>query len=253
MKVFVISDIHIDYAENKEWLLNLSDEDYKDDILLLAGDLTENLNSLSQSFESLVRKFRKVLFVPGNHELWVGRDDNRSHSLEKYQQVCNIAIESGVALEPYHIDDLSIVPLLGWYDFSFAEPGSMLLDTWMDFRLCKWPEGTELKDVTKFFLDQNTKHLQTNNETIISFSHFLPRIDLMPPYIPQSYRFVYPVLGCNGLEEQIRVLNPSIHVYGHSHVNRHVTIDGVKYINNAFGYPSEHNIAMKELLCVHEC
>jgi hypothetical protein len=44
-----------------------------------------------------------------------------------------------------------------------------------------------------------------------------------------------------------------MHVYGHSHINRRVEIDGVSYINNAFGYPSETAITSKRLLCIHEC
>ncbi|UAA37453.1 metallophosphoesterase [Paraneptunicella aestuarii] len=251
MRVFVVSDVHIDYKENREWLLNLSAEEYVDDVLILAGDLTENLGMLRESFQSLQQKFKKVLFVPGNHELWVVRDKTE-HSFQKYYDICEVAEETGVLMEPYHDGGVSIVPLLGWYDFSFAEPSKMLLDTWMDFRLCRWPDELGQEDITQFFIERNEPYLDVKNETVISFSHFLPRIDLMPPYIPQNYRFVYPALGSNMLEEQVRRLDPDIHVYGHSHVNRHVTIDGVKYINNAFGYPSEHNISMKELLCVYE-
>lgn len=251
MRVFVVSDVHIDYKENREWLLNLSTEEYVDDVLILAGDLTENLGMLRESFESLQQKFKKVLFVPGNHELWVVRDKTE-HSFQKYYDICELAEETGISMEPYHDGGVSIVPLLGWYDFSFAEPTKMLLDTWMDFRLCRWPEELGQAEITQFFIERNEPYLDVKNETVISFSHFLPRIDLMPPYIPQNYRFVYPALGSNMLEEQVRRLDPDIHVYGHSHVNRHVTIDGVKYINNAFGYPSEHNISMKELLCIYE-
>jgi len=250
MKVFVISDIHIDYAENRRWLVELSDQLYQDDILILAGDLTEDLSILRAGFEALTSKFKHVLYVSGNHELWVSRN-SESDSIEKYYDVCRVAEETGVLMEPLHEGNLSIVPMLSWYDFSFGEPEEMLLDTWMDFRMCRWPSDMELVDINDFFLEQNNKYLDIKNELVISFSHFLPRIDLMPGYIPPNYRFVYPVLGTNALEEQLRKLNPNIHIYGHSHVNRQVTIDGVKYINNAFGYPSEHNIAMKELLCIH--
>lgn len=250
MKVFVISDIHIDYAENRRWLIELSDQLYKEDILILAGDLTEDLSILRAGFEALTSKFKHVLYVSGNHELWVSRN-SEGDSIEKYHDVCRVAEETGVSLEPLHEGNLSIVPMLSWYDFSFGEPEEMLLDTWMDFRMCRWPNDMELVDVNNFFLEQNNKYLDIKNELVISFSHFLPRIDLMPSYIPANYQFVYPVLGTNTLEEQLRILNPNIHIYGHSHVNRQVTIDGIKYINNAFGYPSEHNIAMKELLCIH--
>ena len=42
-----------------------------------------------------------------------------------------------------------------------------------------------------------------------------------------------------------------MHIYGHSHVNRCVTIEGVTYVNNAFAYPHELRIASKQLLCVY--
>ena len=88
---------------------------------------------------------------------------------------------------------------------------------------------------------------------VITYSHFLPRIDLMPEFIPSSQRILYPVLGSVQLERQLRKLNPEIHVYGHTHVNRQVKIDGVLYINNAFGYPNETRITSKQLICIHEC
>lgn len=43
-----------------------------------------------------------------------------------------------------------------------------------------------------------------------------------------------------------------MHVYGHSHINRRARIDGVTYINNAFGYPGEGGISAKQLLCIDE-
>ena len=74
----------------------------------------------------------------------------------------------------------------------------------------------------------------------------------MPPGVPPARRMLYPVLGTTRLERQIRRLGSAIHVYGHSHVNRRVTIDGVSYVNNAFGYPSETAIALKRLVCVYD-
>lgn len=57
-----------------------------------------------------------------------------------------------------------------------------------------------------------------------------------------------PVLGSTRLEEQLRRLAPDIHVYGHSHINRNVRIDGIRYINNALGYPQESAIAARRLI-----
>ncbi|MCW8876728.1 MAG: metallophosphoesterase [Kangiellaceae bacterium] len=257
MRVFAVSDIHIDYKDNMRWMLGLSSQDFQSDVLILAGDVSDNLELLAQCFEALAKKFLKVLFVPGNHELWVshelrGKQNDKINSIEKYHQISELATQSGVATQSYIIGDLTLVPLLAWYDYSFAKPCDKLKSVWMDFRLCAWPDDMQAIDVTHFFLEKNRNYLQDSNQTVISFSHFLPRIDLMPFYVPQKYRYLYPALGSELLEEQIRVLNPDIHVYGHSHLNIQQTIDNILYVNNAFGYPSENNITNKELLCIYE-
>ncbi|MEW6991515.1 metallophosphoesterase [Colwelliaceae bacterium 6441] len=251
MRVFAVSDIHVDYIENREWLTQLSSVDYRQDILILAGDVTDDLMILEECFAELADKFLKVLFVPGNHELWVSRDKIKD-SIEKLKLVHNAALAHGIAIAPFHIDGLSIVPLVSWYDFSFGEPSTQLLNTWTDFRACRWPNEMKPVQITSYFMAKNEEHLQISNNTVISFSHFLPRIDLMPIYIPQVYRYIYPALGCVSLEQQIRKLAPDIHVYGHSHVNRNVTFEGIQYINNAFAYPSEKSISKKRLLCIYE-
>lgn len=251
MKVFAVSDIHVDYEENRRWLSSLSAKDHQKDILILAGDVTDDLQLLEECFDELAGKFLKVFFVPGNHELWVSRNRTLT-SIEKFHQICSTANKYNIALQPYHINGLSIVPLLSWYDFSFSPPCTKLIDSWMDFRACAWPDNLTPLGVTLYFLEMNEVHLKISNQTTISFSHFLPRIDLMPPYIPEFYRYLYPVLDTVLLERQIRQLQSDIHVYGHSHVNRHMTLDGTRYINNAFGYPRERRFSRKEMLCVYE-
>jgi Icc-related predicted phosphoesterase len=108
-----------------------------------------------------------------------------------------------------------------------------------------------MREIASWFTALNLPLTRPPDNTVISFSHFLPRIDVMPHYIPERHRIVYPVLGSDALEQQVRLLRSNIHVYGHSHVNRHIEIDGVTYINNAFGYPSETRIAAKRLLCIY--
>lgn len=256
MRVFAVSDIHLDYPENQRWLLDLSAFDFQSDILILAGDVTDNLALLSYCFEVLVQKFLKVLFVPGNHELWVNRVGTREasniSSLEKHNKVVKLAIGHGIVTEPYTIEKVTIVPLQSWYDYSFGEPCEKLKEVWADFRFCSWPNNMHALDVTHYFLEQNQNYLNESNQTLISFSHFLPRIDLMPSFVPQKYQYLYPAFGSQLLETQIRQLQPDIHVYGHSHLNTHQTLDNIVYINNAFGYPSEGRIAKKTLLSVYE-
>jgi len=80
MRVFAVSDIHVDYSANAKWIANLSVAEYQDDVLILAGDVSDIRRLLDWCLTTLAKRFKKVLFVPGNHELWVTREDRDKNS-----------------------------------------------------------------------------------------------------------------------------------------------------------------------------
>ena len=116
----------------------------------------------------------------------------------------------------------------------------------MDFQACEWPQGWNESHINHHFLTSNEAHLSIRNSTVISFSHFMPRTDIFPKTMSNIRELILPVMGSLALERQIRQLQPTMHVYGHSHLNRHLRLDGITYINNAFAYPSEAHIAAKQ-------
>lgn len=252
MRVYAVSDVHIDYEANAAWVSSLSMSEYQQDVLIVAGDVTDTLRKLAWCLGALAKRFRKVLFVPGNHDLWVIRDGQHKSSLQKFDEVAAVVVSSGASMETFHEKGVTIVPLLSWYDYSFGEPDDELRAVWMDYRACRWPAGYTEKDVTAHFSALN-QSVKPNGGKVITYSHFLPRLDVMPSYIPSVSRKLYPVLGSARLDRELRSVQSTLHVYGHSHVNRQVTIDGVTYVNNAFGYPNETHIAQKRLVCIHEC
>lgn len=251
MRVFALSDIHVDYDENLSWIKSLSQQDYQNDILILAGDVSDRIELLAQTFGQLKGRFKEVMYLPGNHELWVRHDDVK-HSIEKFEIVIQIAIDFGMRTVPYRWGHLSIVPLFGWYDGSFGQLPEELSKNWSDYSACSWPWGDDDVLTMQHFSDMNKKALEIRNSVIISFSHFVPRIDLMPRFIPSAKRWIYPVLGSVVLEKHIRKLQSNIHVYGHSHVNQRLLLDNTLYINNAYGYPGETRIAAKKLITIFE-
>jgi predicted phosphodiesterase len=252
MRVFAISDLHLDYAVNREWLQELPAHEYNDDVLILAGDVSDRLALLDAAFSACVRRFAVVLYVPGNHDLWINRE-HMHDSFAKLDAVLASTREHGVRTDIFRTDDLAIVPLLGWYDYSFGAADDYLRAAWADYRHCRWPDHDEIA-LTRFFTERNagaSSPALADAGRIITFSHFLPRIDVMPERIPEKHRKIYPVLGTTVLEKQLRELGSSLHVYGHSHVNRRVDIDGVTYVNNAFGYPSESHFTARQLVQVY--
>jgi predicted phosphodiesterase len=251
MRVFALSDLHVDYEANARWVDELSTAEYVDDVLILAGDVSSRMRLLAWCFEHLVKRFARVVYIPGNHELWVRRDTDEATSLQKFAAVWALAGDCGLSTTAVHCGTVSIVPLLGWYDYSFGDPTGALRSKWMDYRACVWPEDFGAGAITTYFVQRNAELLGTHNGTVISFSHFLPRRDLMPSS-PRATYPLDPVMGTTRLEDQIRTMRPSLHVYGHSHFNRRLNIDGITYINNALGYPHEAHMARRQLVCVHD-
>lgn len=252
MRFYAISDLHVDYEANATWVSKLSFWDYRGDVLLLPGDITHNLTKLSKTLEALAARFHKVLFVPGNHELWVAHERNPMSSTQKFEQVRRVVAESGGSMEPFIAHDVTVVPLLSWYDYSFGQPSPRLREIWADYQACRWPDFADAPDVAAWFSSFNQSLVTPMSRTVISLSHFLPREELVPVSLSGHRSYLGPVLGCVPLDKLIRSLRASIHIYGHSHIRRHLHIKGVTYLNNPLGYPNEHWLAGSRLVCIHE-
>ena len=249
MRVFATSDLHTDYKDNFSWLTELSDVAYRDDALIVAGDISDRLEIIRETLLLLRSKFRHVLFTPGNHELWVrgaGID-----SIQKFQEVLELCERIGVATKPLRLEKLWIVPLFSWYDGVFESEGNneRARMAWADFHLCKWPE--QAQPPSEYFLRLNAPHLKSYDAPVITFSHFIPRADLLPPKEYMRFDWLPSVSLCAALDDQIRQLNSTVHVCGHTHTTIDRVIDDVRYIQNAVRYPKERRPESFPVLRVH--
>lgn len=231
MRIFATSDLHTDYRDNFRWLQTLSDSAYRDDTLIVAGDVSDRIDIIRETLLLLRSKFRYLLFTPGNHELWVRNSDLTS--IDKLQQVLQLCEEIDVATTPQRFDDLWIVPLFSWYDGVYDPE----MRAWADFHVCKWPE--DVQPLPDYFLRLNEPHLKSYDGRVITFSHFIPRAELMPPKEYMRISWLPTVSICAALDAQMRQLNSTVHICGHTHTNFDRVIDNVRYIQNAVRYPKE--------------
>ncbi len=262
-RVWAISDIHTDIKQNRTWLDTLSPTAYLRDTLILAGDVSDRMDTLSDTLLHLRSLFAAVCYVPGNHELWIRRREC-ADSIAKFWHVRRLCDDLGIHTRPLKLWTSSghsvwIVPLFSWYmqpeegvDSLFVEkPGEdHTLSMWSDNHFTSWPHMLAAPTVADFFLQLNEDHIKRPYDApIISFSHFLPRPELIYS-TPEERRGrvltdPYPrfnfsrVAGCMGIDAQIRRLGAVIHIYGHQHRNRNRVIDGVRYISHCLGYPRE--------------
>eukprot|EP00439_Symbiodinium_sp_Y106_P023264 s5069_g2.t2 len=75
---------------------------------------------------------------------------------------------------------------------------------------------------------------------VLSFSHFLPRLELMP-----EKRFLFTpnltqIVGSDFIRHRVDMLQPDLHIFGHSHFPWDATLgDGVRYKSWPLGTPAE--------------
>ncbi|MBB4010333.1 metallophosphoesterase [Allorhizobium taibaishanense] len=96
MRIFVGSDFHADHRENMDWLRQISSEDYRQDILVVAGDVANGLALFETVMALFANRFSKVLYVPGNHDLWVD-EKGQGTSFDKFSRIQEVCTALGSA------------------------------------------------------------------------------------------------------------------------------------------------------------
>ena len=266
MRIFIISDLHVDFEQNRKWLQNLSAQDYSADALIVAGDITHDADNLQVTLAELRNRFAHLFFVPGNHDLWLN-NGSFNDSLEKLEYLLNLCRDADVTVQPLKIgnkNDLSpvwIIPLLSWYTQPHEGKDSLYLQKpgedndnrmWADNYYIRWSLNGAYPAYHFYQMSQDILEKEYD-APVISFSHFLPRQELMfsedrqrdlerikkydrnPPFNFSR------VAGSTFIEKQIRSLKSLIHVYGHQHINRDRIINDVRYVAHCLGYPNERN------------
>lgn len=80
LRVFIVSDVHTDYSDNMAWVRALSkrkkkQQRHENDVLIVAGDVAETCANFGLTMSLLKDTFHRVLYVPGNHDLWCRREN----------------------------------------------------------------------------------------------------------------------------------------------------------------------------------
>lgn len=262
-RVFVVSDVHCDYTLNQEWLSLLKLGNFGPaDVLLLAGDISDDLHLIQQCLITASQAFGRVFFVPGNHELWVrgvpqeSRNGTAQDSIQKLGLILQICQDLGIHTTPMRIGNLCIVPVLSWHHASWdTEPDiqgvpNVSALSIADYGACIWPEtgpGRGIQgslQIAEWFDSQNEEGweglLQAKQGCdVISLAHFLPHQVLLPEKRYLFYPNLAKAAGSKPLANRLRALQPDMHIFGHTHFSWDATIEGVRYIQAPLCGPSE--------------
>lgn len=130
-QLLAISDLHVGMADNRPLLESL-EPGTDGDWLIVAGDVAELTDDIAWALELLSKRFAKVIWTPGNHELWtVKQDPVRLRGQERYEHLVRMCRNLGVVTpeDPFPVwrgadGPVAVAPLFVLYDYTFRAPGT---------------------------------------------------------------------------------------------------------------------------------
>ncbi len=255
MKLYAISDLHLANRVAREALAELPD--FPDDWLILAGDVSERLDHLAAALELLKRRFARLVWVPGNHDLWTIQE-GAGASLRgetKYLALVELCRSLDVLTpeDAYPIwtgegPCCVIAPLFLLYDYSFR-PDDVPLE-----QVVAWALEEESVCSDEFVLhpdpypsrqawcaarcDQTELRLAALPSTLptILINHFPLRRDLLRLFRVPRFS---PWCGTRRTEDWHQRFRALVVVSGHQHVPCTLWRDGVRFEEVSLGYPRQ--------------
>jgi 3',5'-cyclic AMP phosphodiesterase CpdA len=250
--LLAVSDLHVGYGENRSFVEGLAPR-AEGDWLIVAGDVGEFVADIEWVLSLLASRFAKVIWVPGNHELWTHRRETIAlRGVERYRHLVDLCRSHGVVTpeDTYPVwEGVVVAPLFLLYDYSFRPEGAA---TKAEGLAVAYASGVVATDEALLHPDpfdsidawcaarlalteRRLADLPAGAPTIL-VNHF--------PLIREPTRVLkYPQFaqwcGTVRTEDWPTRFNAAAVVYGHLHIPRTIWHQGVRHEEVSLGYPRE--------------
>ncbi|KAH6639183.1 ser/Thr protein phosphatase family protein [Boeremia exigua] len=272
-RLWAIADIHLSFKGNRKALEKLQPR--LNDGLILCGDVGESADHCRQAFEKATACFRRVFWVPGNHELYTlpSQKVQGARGEKKYMECVDIAREYGVWTpeDEYTLWEgeggpALIAPIFTLYDYSFRPKDVELKDA------LAWAREEDIEATDEHLLhpdpypsriawchalvEQTEKKLEAAvaahpDTPLIIINHWPLREDLVKLFrIPRFSLWC----GTKKTEDWHNRFNAKVVVSGHLHIRRTDYIDDTRFEEVSLGYPrqwqhcQEHGLDINDIL-----
>jgi len=230
MKLQLMSDLHLEMHADRgaEFIRRLNPIGV--DVLVLAGDVTmaRRYEDLENVFQPLARKFRHIVYVPGNHEYY------RSSPKEVARNLARLGKQFPEVVIP---DNGSVVVagqrFFGGTMWFRPDPMGGLNKRFMsDFSV--------IDEFEPWVYDQNVafeKALITEVEPgDIVVTHHLPAPQSVAPRFARSAINAFFV---SDMTSHLPELEPRLWIHGHTHERCDYMLGNTRVVANPLGYPNE--------------
>ncbi|WP_320779653.1 metallophosphoesterase [Streptomyces sp. CRN 30] len=254
--LLAISDLHVGYPENRALVEKLRPES-DDDWLLVAGDVAETVEDIRWTLQTLAGRFARVVWAPGNHELWTHPKDTVTlRGVARYEHLVALCRDLGVTTpeDPYPVWEgpggpAVIAPLFLLYDYSFLPRGTTTKDEGLAYA---YGTGVVCTDEQLLHPDPYPSRDAWCRARVAETER---RLAELPADLPTVLVNHYPLdrhptnvlrypefamwCGTRLTADWHRRFRVTTMVYGHLHIPRTTWLDGVRFEEVSVGYPRE--------------
>nr|WP_307856681.1 metallophosphoesterase [Catenulispora pinistramenti] len=255
-RVWAVSDLHVAHPDNREIVDRLR-PGHEDDWLIVAGDVGELFQDVIAALELLAGRFAKVLWTPGNHELWTHphdpvtlRGEHRYLGLvERCRALGIVTPEDGYPVWTGPGGPVVIAPLFLLYDYSFMPAGAQNIAEGLAIA-----EKAGIVCTDEFLLHPDPypsreawcrARVAATEARLAELDPDLPRVLFNHyPLVREPTRILrYPEFaqwcGTQATADWHKRFAAMDVVYGHLHIPRRTVYDNVRFTEVSLGYPRE--------------
>jgi 3',5'-cyclic AMP phosphodiesterase CpdA len=265
--LFAVSDLHVLHPDNAARLAELRPDDDAD-WLIVAGDVGELAADVVRALAVLRERVARVVWTPGNHELWTHPSDPlqlRGEARYRYLVEACRALGVDTPEDPFPVwphgpVPVLVAPLFLLYDYSFRAPGArskaeslqrayaagvvctderllssepyLSVDEWCRARVAWTRHRLDAMDPTLSTVLVNHWPLVRTPTRVLRYPEFA---QWCGTDLTADWHLRYRALAV---------------VYGHLHIPRLIHEDGVRMEEVSLGYPREwrHHLPQRRLL-----
>ncbi|MBO0854651.1 MAG: metallophosphoesterase [Nocardia sp.] len=260
-KLMAVSDIHVGHQGNRP-VVERIEADSPMDWLIVAGDVGEKSDDIRWALSTLRERFAKVIWVPGNHELWTtAKDPVQIKGAARYDHLVSLCRDLDVLTpeDPFPVWDgagaekygapVTIAPLFILYDYSWMPEGATTKAEALSIARDRNVVATDE------FLLASDPYLSRDAWCRARVRYSRQRLDALPARTPVVLVNHFPMLreptrmlfypefslwcGTEETEQWHTDYNVVCSVYGHLHIPRTTFHDGVRFEEVSLGYPRE--------------
>lgn len=234
MRIQYCSDLHLELEKNSKYILN-NPLTVKGDVLILAGDIIPLHDELFKNpfFSYISDNYKKVFWVPGNHEFY-HKDINEFSKSYNIRVRKNINIVHNIELQ---YENIQFVFSTLWSNISSINEKNIEQSV-SDFscilknnKQFKTADFNKLHNESLSFIKSSLKNKK--NKTVVVTHHLPSSLCNSPVHNNSPINEAF----CVDLTDYIENSNVNFWIYGHNHTNHKPLIIGnTIMITNQLGY-----------------